>query len=113
MEDHFDKILYLIIGILYIIFSHSNKHAPEEQPIEEAEDTLPPLPSASDWGDRWDQRRETTTPVWDKKIEIAPAPNLQPKPALPLKPATTTRRLNRYNGWKKAIVMSEILRPYS
>lgn len=113
MEDRFDKIFYLVISIIYMVFSYIKKNAPKEQPTAQmTQDTLPPLPAALDWESPWKEvlqktpapARYTQQPIPSTNISRQPVTHQQPK---------IERVLNRYTSLKKAIVMSEIIRPYN
>lgn len=119
MEDGFDKLLYLLISILYAIFSYGKKRTrqkPDEIP-------LPPSTAAPDWEDDWDEEIEMITPAWEETVEeahasihhppaITSAFPVQPKPSAVQSQPKIEQVLGRYKGWKKTVVMSELIRPY-
>ena len=115
MEDGLDKLFYLLISIIYAIFSYSKKQARKEPP----EVSLPPDTTVPNWKDDWDEEVAMTTPAWEEAIQETPAPihhpptvPVQPRPPAARRQPKTERVLGRYSGWKKAAVMSEIMRPY-
>ena len=125
MDENFTKLLSLIIGIAYMVFSHS-RNRPAEEPMEDAmpdEDLLPPEAPASDWIEAWEEVPEASpisTPYPSTTVATpSPAPARAKPPSMP--PAATppppqravARVLSRYKGWKKAVVMSEIIRPHA
>ncbi len=115
MEKDLYKLLYLLISIIYAIFNYHKKRTRQETP----ETPLPPSTAVPDW----DEELEMATPAWKEVPEEAPAlthdqPAITPVVSVQSKPSTTRRQpkiervLDRYKGWKKAAVMSELIRPY-
>lgn len=108
MNDHIDKFFYLIVGIIYIISSYYEKHVSEEPLVEEVtKEEYSPLSSTPDRKVGWDPKPKSATPDWDKKLEVA-----QPERTETVSKPLIRRKLKRYSGWKKVIVMSETMRPY-
>ena len=118
MEDHLDTILYLVIGIFYVIFSNSKKYVTEGMP----EEGLPPSPGGPVWEGDWDEASDITVRNQEEVVQATPASflrtqatdtptSVKSEPAS--KTSSTKRILSRYTGWKKAMIMSEILRPHT
>lgn len=118
MEDHLDTLLYLLIGILYAIFSASKKFITEESPGER----LPPSTPAPAWQDDWDEEVEIVAPTQEEAVQAPLAPPIlhaqaipsipsQDKPLAVSKQPSIERFLSRYKGWKRAVIISELLRP--
>lgn len=113
MEEHLDKIVYLIIAFVYTIFSHGRKRDTAVPPAKDgAEDLLPP--SVPAWGAT--QEKPATTPYPQATppalSPVYPQPHSTPKAAAQQQSQPTKDRvLSRYSGWKRAIVMQEIMRP--
>lgn len=120
MEDYFDKLLYLVVGFIYFFLGNAKRSNTEKQIAEDRPPRTPTVPAAeSDWGNTWeDQTREEPT----KKLRWQPI--VREALCLPTQRATTqlanqqwpkqqiNRTLHRYGGWKKAVIMSELIRPY-
>ena len=125
MEDFFVKIFFLIIiSAVPAILRHLKKLDTEEQPAEDRpEDFLPPSASEPNWGDAGEEAAQevppntlypqaTTTPTASSPVhpklhstpQAASQKTVQPK---------IDRVLRRYSGWKKAIIMHELIRPYN
>ena len=124
MEATFIKLLlYLVGGIVYVVFF-------QEKTRKEASKTpLPPSTEASNWEeefvmprspvDDWGKAAVITTSAEEETIEEAPTQLDAPLAAAVQPPSSNIRSrpkiervLGRYSGWKKALVMSEIMRPY-
>ena len=120
MEDHLDKILYLIIGIAYMIFSKSKNRNTEQPPeADMPEDLLPPAAPATDWIDAGEQAVQeapaTTLYPQATRTKASPTP-VHPKPhnTSQKQPQPQIKRLlSQYSGWKKAMIMHELIRPHA
>ena len=125
MEDSFFKILCLIIiYAVPAILRHLKKLNTEAQPAEaRPEDFPPPLASAPDWGDAWEEAAQEAPA--NTLYQPAPTPPTAASPVDPKlhsTPQATSQKqvqpkidrvLHRYSGWKKAIIMHELIRPYN
>lgn len=105
MEDGFDKLLYLVISILYAIFTYSKKRTRRESP----ETHLPPSTTAPAWEEA--VKKETPLPVHYATVKTPSASILPSAPSAAQQPPKK-RILGRYKGWKKAVVMGEVMRTY-
>ena len=120
MEDHLKTILYLVGGVIYFLLTNTRGRKAEQPPAEDMpEDLLPPAAPAPDWVDAGEQAvqeapattlypqatgtKASPTPVHPKPHNT---PQKQPQPKI-------ERVLSRYSGWKKAMIMHELLRPHT
>ncbi len=121
MEDHFDKLFYLIVGAIYFFLKSSNSRNTDQEPMKSKPFEHQPTPTAdTDWSDTWANETQKV-PVSRKPLlktaikEVLPYPDHASTTRLSTPQPTDRKRdrvLRRYNGWKKAIVMSELIRPY-
>jgi hypothetical protein len=119
MEDHFYKILSLFVGLIYLFLNNAKNSNTKKQAIESGPSGLQTVPT----------NNMNSSNTWKDKTQKAPIRKfrLQPitkkEPSLPVHHTTqlaTQQRsgqkinhvLRRYSGWKKAIIMSELIRPY-
>ncbi|MHA7877540.1 MAG: hypothetical protein ACX93T_01285 [Bacteroidota bacterium] len=124
MEDYFGKLFYLVVGMVYFFVKHLNKHSVDEQPATDTtSERLPNPVSDTELPSTWTgavQAAQQVSAV--KKLSSqtavkreAPDPDqaavigrASQKP----KNKQASRVLRRYGGWRKAIVMEELIRPY-
>lgn len=122
MEGHFDKLLYyLIVGVIYLFLNNAKSRHAEKQTVANKDSESQPAPAAhTNWPNtRRSEVQETLVKKLPRQTTIAKRP-------LPAEHGTTThpsaqkphgkridRRLRQYGSWKKAIIMSELLRPHS
>ena len=119
MEDHFDKLLYLIVGLIYFFLNHARSSDTEKQTIEDRPSGPQTVPTTNtDWSNTWEDKTQKA-PI----RKFRPQPITKKKPSLPVHHTTQlatqkqpgqkiNHALRRYSGWKKAIIMSELIRPY-
>jgi hypothetical protein len=121
MEDHFDKLLYLIGGIIYLFLNNAKSRHAERQTIENKDSESQPAQVAhTNWPDT--RNRE----VQETLVKKLPQQPTIAKRKLPSENDTTIhpptqkphgkridRRLRQYSSWKKAIIMGELLQPRS
>jgi hypothetical protein len=119
MEDQFDKLLYLVV-IYFYLHKAKNRNA-EKQTIPDTPSERPSAPTTStDWENTWGNDAQDA-PVRKPLLQTAIA-----KGPLPPEHNTTTHPaaqqphgkkidsvLRRYGGWKKAMIMRELIQPYS
>lgn len=104
--DHLDKIVLIIAGIVWVsrYVDWVFRGDAEERPAQE-------VPA---WGAT--QEKPATTPYPQATppalSPVYPQPHSTPKAAAQQQSQPTKDRvLSRYSGWKRAIVMQEIMRP--
>jgi hypothetical protein len=121
MEDHFDKLLYLVVGVVYFFLNKAKNRDAGEQPMTDHPPKYRPAPAAStDWENTWASDTQEA-PVEKSLLQtsIAKRP-LLPEHHTATHPAAQKpqgkkidRVLRRYGGWKKAVIMGELIQPYS
>ena len=122
MGDHFETLLYLVVGVIYFLIKNVKSRDVEKE-------TIPHQPSkhqptlADDGIDRAKTWRNDTqeTPLAKpflrtdvKKVlpRVVHSTNAQLATHHP--PSKKTERLlYRHSGWRKAIIMGELIQPYS
>ena len=121
MEDHFDKLLYLIVGIVYLFLNKAKnrddeKRAMPSQPSEHQPASTASVDGPSTWKDG-NSKRPGRQPLFKTSIEkMPPRPvrNAAAQRATQQLPSKKTGRvLRRYSGWRGAMIMSELIQPYS
>ena len=122
MEDHFDKLLYLVVGLIYFFLKNSNSRNADKPTVTDKPSGQQPAPVArTNWPDTWvDEAQEE--PVVKKPLlqtaikEVSPHPGHAPTTRLAAPQLTDKkidRVLRRYGGWQKALIMGELIQPYS
>jgi len=122
MDDRFNMLLYLIIGVIYFFLKRENGHSADQQPADdkhtERQESAPVASTdqSSAWASEARRVPVAKKPLLRDKIERK---LLHPGPLRLTKERTkhptdkkVDRVLRRYDGWKKAIVMGELIRPY-
>jgi len=121
MEDHFDKLLYLVVGIIYFFLNKAKNRDADERPVTDKPSERRPAPTTStDWADTWRndaQEAPVKRPLLQTSIaKVLPSPvhssTTQPTDQQP-RGKKIDRVLRRYSGWKKAMIMGELIQPYS
>ncbi len=123
MQDHWGTIIFLIIVFFCKILEYTRAYSKEKQTIESRPENIPKTLAPELESEK----------VCEEKAQLASAHALvqtvQKQPALAsiqsrphssnLKSisqkqtlAPRVRLLSQYSGWKRAIVMSELIRPY-
>jgi len=122
MEDHFETLLYLVVGVVYFLINNTKSRDVEKE-------TLPHRPSkhqptlADDSIDGAKTLRNDT----QETLVAKPLLRTDVKKVLPRAVHSThaqlatqqfpspkkERLLYRQNGWRKAIIMGELIQPYS
>ncbi|XWN35248.1 MAG: hypothetical protein ROO73_00415 [Roseivirga sp.] len=128
MKDNTDLLIYLVLSIVGLVLNrvfsgYNNEESLSEETEEEALYESPhssPTPvqhwtiAQSNTGQ--EDGLPASTPRSTRKVQPSrPAPTLRSAKAT-IPPSATPPKgsgLSRYSGWKKAIVMQEILQPYS
>ena len=131
MKDNTDLLIYLVLSIVGLVLNrvfsgYNNEESLSEESEEEALYESPhpsPVPVQ-----HWTIAQSISckevglpgsTPRSTRKVQpYRPAPTLRSVPTAKatISPSATPQKgsgLSRYSGWKKAIVMQEILQPYS
>lgn len=122
MEGHFDKLLYLIVGVIYLFLNNAKSRHAEKQTVAKKDAESQPAPAArTNWPDIRNSEVQETLVVKNPSLQTAIS-----KRPLPPEHDTTThpaaqkpygkriyRRLRQYGSWKKAIIMNELLRSRS
>ena len=121
MEDNTGRLLYLFVAIIYWLLQKVGSRKKDKPTREEVLTPPSPTPApevAMDWTVDWAPWEEAA-----EDVPMAPAPTSmedeEVPPPTPAPAATSSslqrpaqgRILQRYRGWKKAIIMSELLRP--
>ncbi len=125
MEDNSSKLLYLVVaGIYYVVkyvvknatSSTTEEWATTDEPVEPPSQPVP----RENWANTWEEKvRKPPTPApylhTPKAMAMArPIAQTMAKPTLQqTSPPKAERLLRRYSGWKKAIIMHEIIQPYA
>ena len=130
MQDYFNALFsYLVWGIILwrlfsvvykfikFLFEPASQHA--EQPSAEERPTapLPPVgrPSTDRAPTTWPAAPQATPPTQPglQAAMTAPLQRMTPQPTAQKRPCKQTDRvLSRYSGWKKAMVIRELIQPY-
>ncbi|MEL6606908.1 MAG: hypothetical protein AAFP88_01495 [Bacteroidota bacterium] len=120
MEKDLYKLFYLLVSIIYAIFRRREKHTHQEP----TETPLPTSTATPDWEGDWDEEIEMATPDWEEAVEKeiplpvhyatakTPSASVMPSTSSSSQHPLKKRILGRYKGWKKAMVMGEVMRPY-
>jgi hypothetical protein len=122
MENHLDKLLYLVVGVIYLFLNNAkSRHAEKQTVADEAPESQPATEAHADWLNTWGSEVQET-PVVKKpllqttttKRPLLSAHNTTTHPAAqqPLG-KKMDHRLRRYGSWQKAIIMGELLQPRS
>lgn len=121
MEDQFDKVLYLIVGIIYFFLKNSNSRNADTQPVAGKRAKHLPAPTSNTnrpdiWTSEVQEVPIAKKPLLKNKIdEVPPHPGQTPlAKAITQQPTDkkVDRMLRRYSSWKKVMIMSELIRPY-
>jgi hypothetical protein len=121
MKDHFDTLLYLVVGAVYLYLKKAKNRNAEKQTIPDTPSEPLPAPTTStDWRDAWrndTQEALVKKPLLQTAIAKRPLPaehHTTPHPAAQQPHGKKIDRvLRRYGGWKKAIILGELIQPYS
>jgi hypothetical protein len=98
MEDHFDKLFYLVVGVVYLFFNKSkNSNADERTVIDKPFKHQPSSKTSK-------IRKVPPRPMHKTTAHSATQQPHSKK---------TDRKLRRYGSWQKAIIMGEVIQPYS
>jgi hypothetical protein len=122
MEDHFDKLLYLVIGVIYLLFFNNAKsdNASKRTEADEPSEHQPAPTANPNWTNTW-ENKAPRAPVERKTLPRAVTKKASPYPVhrstsqlatQQLPPSRKIDRvLHRYSGWKKAVIMAELIQP--
>ena len=121
MEEYFDKLLYLVVGIIYFALTNVKKQNTEERPATNTPSVPPATPAART--DRVDMQGNQiqyvpqSAPLPQTSIAKTPlclAHSTSTQSSIQQRPGKKTERIfHQYRGWKKAIIMSELIQPYA
>ncbi len=122
MEDHFDTLLYLIVGIIYLVFNNAKSSNADKKTVIDMPSKHQQAPTAgANWPSTWEGEAHKA-PVVKKPLSQTAIKKVSPYPVHhpPLQPTTQQpsgkkidRVLRRYSGWKKAVIMAELIQPYT
>jgi hypothetical protein len=122
MEDHFDKLFYLVVGVVYLFFNKSkNSNADERTVIDKPFKHQPSSTTSKNWANTWEDEA-SKAPVVKKSLPQTAIRKVPPRPmhkttahSATQQPHSkkTDRKLRRYGSWQKAIIMGEVIQPYS
>ena len=122
MEDHFDKLLYLVVGVIYFYLHKAKNRNAEKQTIPDTPSERPSAPTTStDWENTWGNdaqnapvKKPLRQTAMAAKRPLLPEHNTATYPAAQqLHGKKIDSVLRRYGGWKKAMIMHELIQPYS
>ena len=110
--ENLGGFIYLILGIIFLIANKSSSTQSAEpehnQPLPDFAETYgEPGPN---WDDAIDDYMATSPQLAENTFQTI-APQLSPLPPSDVRKTKIDQRLKRYTGWKKALVMSELLHP--
>lgn len=120
MEDYVDKLIYLVVGIVYFLIKNSNDRSVDHQPGEDHPANHPSAPTSSvgppsTWDREAPQAPLTKVPLQRIGLESGSLHPGHTPPAAQTTQQPTDREISRtlcrYSGWKKAVIMSEIIQP--
>jgi hypothetical protein len=108
MEDQFDKLLYLVVGVIYFYLHKAKNRNAEKQTIPDTPSERPSAPTTStDWENTWGNDAQDA-PVRKPLLQTTTHPAAQQPHGKKIDSV-----LRRYGGWKKAMIMRELIQPYS
>jgi len=122
MEDHFDKLLYLIVGVIYLFLNNSKSSNADKKTMVGTPSEHQPAPTTDkNWPNTWEEKAPKARGIqkpWTQTVvkEMSPSPvrHTIPQLATQQPPSKKTDRvLRRYSNWKKAIIMAELIQPYA
>ncbi len=119
MEDHFDKLIYLVVGVIYFVLNKAKNREADKQPVTDKPSERQPAPIATtDWAHTWSNETQET-PVKRPLLQTSitkglprPAHSTNAQLAIP-KPGgkKIDHVLSRYGSWQKAMMMGELIQP--
>ncbi len=121
MEDQFDKIFYLVGAIIWYALRKIGSKGYQKPTLEEA--TAAPASTTDSWESQTSKAKAlqvshppTHAPITETAIQAAhPGQNIRLPYSFSVNQTTQPKKidriLSRYSGWKKALVMSEIIHP--
>ena len=122
MEDHFDKLIYLVVGIIYFMLNNSKSdNADDKTVIDQPSECQPAPTSSTKWANTWKHEAKnipgaggTLSQTVIKKISPNAIRRTPPQLATQQPSSKKIDRvLRRYGSWKKAIIMAELMQPRS
>jgi hypothetical protein len=122
MGDYFDNLIYLVVGIIYLVISNAkNRKEEDKKLVADRPSERLPAPTAST-GESGTWRHELQeTPVrkpWlhTSILKVPPRP-IHSTTSQPAGRRPSVKKIDRvryrYGGWKKAIIMGEVIRRHS
>ena len=118
MEDHFNKLLYLVVGVIYFFLKNEKSRNTEKQTVVDRTSGPQPVPAAeANWPNTWDHKTQEA-PGGKKSLLQTSIKKVPPHPVHKTttqqpRGKKTDRMLRRYGNWQKAIIMGEVIQPYS
>lgn len=122
MEDHFDTLLYLIVGVIYLVFNNAKSSNANKKTVIDTPSKHQQAPTAgTHWPDTWEGEahkapvvKNPLAPTDIKKVSPYPIHHTPPQPATQQPSGKKIDRvLRRYSSWKKAVIMAELIQPYT
>jgi hypothetical protein len=122
MEDHFDKLLYLVVGVIYLFLNKSKSSTADKKTvIDKPSEHQPSSTASKNWTHTWEDEapkapvvKKTLPQTVVKKMSTYPVHHTTPKLAAQQQPSKKVDRvLRRHSSWKKAIIMVELIQPYA
>ena len=121
IEEYVDELIYLVIGSTYFLVKYFNERDVEDQPTAEqpsSEHPLAPTSSVdpcSTWADEAQEASPVNASLQRTNIENkSPHPEHTPPTTQAIQQPASKKVghvLRRYSGWKKAVIMSELIQP--
>jgi hypothetical protein len=120
MKDHFDTLIYLVVGVIYLMIKNAKSGNDDQKTVIDKPFEHPPAPKTrTNWANTWEDkapkvpaaRKNLLQPV-TKKESLYPAHRATPQLATQQPPGKKIDRvLRRYSSWKKAVIMVEFFHP--
>jgi hypothetical protein len=121
MEDYFDNLIYLVVGIIYLVINKTKNRKEDKKLVADRPSEQRPVPAAST-GEPGTWRHELQeTPIrkpWlQTSIPKVPPYTIHSTTSQPAGQRPSVKKVDRvrcrYGGWKKAIIMGEVIRRHS
>lgn len=120
MEDHFDTLLYLVVGIIYLIIKKAKSGDDDEKTVVyKPSEHQTATKTRTNWASTWEDKaprapavRKDLSQIVTKQASLYPAHRTTPQLATQQPPSKHIDRvLRRYSSWKKAVIMVELFHP--
>jgi len=121
MEDYVETLIYLVVGVVYLLIKNSNSRRVDEQqtvdhPSEHSPRPTSSLGPSSTWVEEAQEAPLAKVPLQKIGMESgSPRPRHSSPIARTVQQPTDKkvgRVLRRYSGWKKAVIMGELIQPH-